>query len=49
MQLTVAQTVSSVSWSDSETLAFTVTNQKTGTNTKYEVDLNDSAGVLKQI
>lgn len=49
IQLTQQQTVSQISWSDGETLTFTVNNQQSNTSNKYEVDLNDSAGVLKQL
>ena len=48
-QPTTSQTVSKISWSDGETLDFTVKNLNDNAILNYDVDLNDSAGVLQQI
>ena len=44
-----SETVSQAFWKDGETLDFNITNQQNNTVKKYEVDLNDSTGVVSQI
>jgi hypothetical protein len=43
------ETISQTSWLNGETLSFTIRNQQTNTIAKYELDLNDSTGVIKQV